>query len=82
VNTYNNLGITLYYLGRSTEALRILNEGVAVDSTYQRIWLTLGFVNSQVGNAEQARQALTTAVQLGADSEVGRTAQEMLGNLP
>jgi predicted Zn-dependent protease len=82
VNTYNNLGITLYYLDRSTEALRILNEGVAVDSTYQRIWLTLGFVNSQVGNAEQARQALTTAVQLGADSEVGRTAQEMLGNLP
>ena len=82
VNTYNNLGITLYNLGRSDEALRILNEGVAVDSSYQRIWLTLGFINSQVGNTGQARLALTTAVQMGADNEVGRSAQEMLGNLP
>jgi tetratricopeptide (TPR) repeat protein len=82
VNTYNNLGITLYNLGRSDEALRILNEGVAVDSSYQRIWLTLGFVNSQIGDTGQARLALTTAVQMGADTEVGRTAQEMLGNLP
>ena len=82
VNTYNNLGITLYNLGRSDEALRILNEGVAVDSSYQRIWLTLGFINSQVGNTGQARLALTTAVQMGADTEVGRSAQEMLGNLP
>ena len=82
VNTYNNLGITLYNLGRSDEALRILNEGVAVDSSYQRIWLTLGFVNSQVGNTGQARLALTTAVQMGADTEVGRSAQEILGNLP
>ena len=82
VNTYNNLGITLYNLGRSDDALRILNEGVAVDSSYQRIWLTLGFVNSQVGNTGQARLALTTAVQMGADTEVGRSAQDMLGNLP
>ena len=82
VNTYNNLGITLYNLGRSDEAIRILNEGVAVDSSYQRIWLTLGYVNSQVGNTGQARLALTTAVQMGADSEVGRSATEMLGNLP
>lgn len=81
-NTYNNLGITLHYLGRSDEALRILNEGVAVDSSYQRIWLTLGYVNSQVGNTGQARLALTTAVQMGADTEVGRSATEMLGNLP
>ena len=82
VNTYNNLGISLYNLGRSDEALRILNEGVAVDSSYQRIWLTLGFINSQVGNTGQARLALTTAVQMGADTEVGRSATEMLGNLP
>ena len=82
VNTYNNLGITLHYLGRSTEALRKLNEGVAVDSTYQRIWLTLGFVNSQLGNTEQARAALTTAVKMGADNEIGQSAVKMLENLP
>ena len=82
VDTYNNLGITLYYLGRSTEALGVLNKGVAVDSTYQRIWLTLGFVNSQLGNTEQARLALTTAVQMGTDTQVGQSAIKMLESLP
>jgi tetratricopeptide (TPR) repeat protein len=82
VDTYNNLGITLYYLGRSTEALGVLNEGVAVDSTYQRIWLTLGFINSQLGNTEQARLALTTAVQMGTDTQVGQSAIKMLDSLP
>ena len=82
VDTYNNLGITLHYLGRSTEALRILNEGVAVDPAYQRIWLTLGFVNSQLGNTGQARSALTTAAQMGANTEVGQSATKMLDSLP
>lgn len=82
VGIYNNLGITLHYLGRSTEALGKLNEGVAVDPANQRIWLTLGFVNSQLGNIEQARTALTTAVQMETDSEVGQSAARMLENLP
>jgi tetratricopeptide (TPR) repeat protein len=81
-DTYNNLGITLHYLGRSTEALRKLNEGVVVDPSYQRIWLTLGYVSSQLGQTEQARSALTTSVQLGADNEVGQSAARMLENLP
>jgi len=81
VDTYNNLGITLHYLGRSTEALDILNKGVAVDSNHQRIWLTLGFVNKQLGDIEQARRALTTSVQLGADTDVGKSAAKMLEGL-
>ena len=81
-NTYNNLGLTLHYLGRSEEALLVLNEGVALDSSYQRIWLTLGYVNSQLGNAAQARMALTTAVQMGVDSDVGQSAMKMLDALP
>ena len=82
VNTYNNLGITLHYLGRSTEALRVLNEGIALDSSYQRIWLTLGYVNSQLGHTEQARMALTTAAQMGVDNDVGQSAMKMLDALP
>jgi len=82
VNAYNNLGLTLHYLGRSAEALRALNEGVAVDPEYQRIWLTLGFVNSQLGDAKEARTALTTAAQMGADTDVGKSALKMLANLP
>jgi tetratricopeptide (TPR) repeat protein len=80
-DTYNNLGLTLHYLGRSTEALSVLNEGVAVDPSYQRIWLTLGYVNSQLGNLEQAREALTAAVEMGADTDVGQSASHMLDAL-
>jgi tetratricopeptide (TPR) repeat protein len=79
--TYNNLGITLHYVGRSAEALRVLNEGVALDPSFQRIWLTLGYVNSQLGNLEQARSALTTAVELGADTDVGQSATQMLTSM-
>ena len=82
VDTYNNLGITLHYLGRSTEAIRRLNEGVAVDPTHQRIWLTLGFVNSQLGDTEQARTALNTASKMDPDNEIGKSAIKMLADLP
>jgi tetratricopeptide (TPR) repeat protein len=80
-DTYNNLGLTLHYLGRSGEALTVLNEGVTVDPGYQRIWLTLGFVNSQTGNLEQARSALTRAVELDPDSDIGQSAAHMLDAL-
>lgn len=82
VNDYNSLGLTLHYLGRSEEALAVLNEGIAVDSNYQRIWLTLGFVNSQLGNLPAAREALDTAVRMDPDNEIGRSAAEMLDKLP
>jgi tetratricopeptide (TPR) repeat protein len=80
-NDYNSLGLTLHYLGRSAEALQVLNEGLALDSTCQRIWLTLGYVNSQLGNAGPAREALTTAVRMGPDNEIGQSAAKMLDSL-
>jgi len=79
---YNNLGLTLHYLGRSTDALRRLNEGVALDPENQRIWLTLGFVNSHLGNTEQARTALTNATQIGSDESIRQSALTMLADLP
>lgn len=80
-NTYNSLGLTLHYLGRSAEALSLLEEGIAVDPGYQRIWLTLGYVNSQLGNEAEARTALTTAVQMNADNEISHSAASMLDKL-
>jgi len=82
VEVHNNLGLTLHYLGRSDEALRYLNEGVNLDSTNQRIWLTLGYVNSQLGNIEQARTALGKATQAGGDESIRQSAQRMLDELP
>ena len=78
----NELGLTLHYLGRSDEALRRLNEGVAADPTHQRIRLTLGYVNSQLGNTKEARAALTAATQIGTDEDIRQSALTMLKNLP
>ncbi len=50
--------------------------GLAVDPTHQRIWLTLGFVSSQLGNTEQARTALTTAIELGPTPTLDSTRQK------
>jgi tetratricopeptide (TPR) repeat protein len=82
VDTYNNLGITLHYLGKSSDAIVRLNEGVAIDPMHQRSWLTLGFVNSQTGDIEQARSALSTAAMINADNEIGQSALKMLEALP
>ncbi len=79
---HNNLGLTLHYLGRSTEALQRLNEGVSVDPENQRIWLTLGYVNSAVGDIAQARVALVTATQTGTDELIRQSATKMLEALP
>ena len=79
---HNNLGITLHYLGRSNEALERLHKGVAVDPNHQRTWLTLGYVNSQLGNTEEARSALTNATEIGSDESIKRSALRMLEALP
>ena len=81
-DVHNNLGITLYYLGRSTDALQILDEGITVEPTNQRIWLTLGFVNKGLGNVDEARTALTKAIKMGPDNEIGRSAAKMLAQFP
>jgi tetratricopeptide (TPR) repeat protein len=81
-SAYNNLGLTLHYLGRSGDALEILKLGSELQPDFQRIWLTLGFVNKGIGQSEAARQAFERAIALGADTAPGRSAQEMLQTLP
>jgi len=82
VETRNNLGLTLHYLGRHEEALRQLREGAALNPDHQRIWLTLGFVSSQLGNVEEAREALTKATETGGNISISESAQQMLDALP
>ncbi|MBQ0756710.1 MAG: tetratricopeptide repeat protein [Amphritea sp.] len=81
-STYNNLGLTLHYIGRSDEALKMLEEGSIIDPFDQRLLLTLGFVSTQLGDTEKARSALKSAVALGADTQVGQSATKMLDELP
>lgn len=82
VEIYNNLGLTLYYLGRTDEALDSLNRGIAIDPQVQRIWLTLGFVQSNAQRTEAARRSLQKAIELGADTPIGREARRLLDSLP
>ena len=79
---HNNLGLTLFYLGRTDEALVLLEQGVAKDPDHQRIWLTLGYVNSRLGNVQQAREALTRATETGSNASIREAALEMLAQLP
>lgn len=82
VEVLNNLGLTLHYVGRSDEALRRLNDGVAAGPDNQRIWLTLGYVNSQLGNVDEARKALRKAAEIGDNASIRQSALNMLENLP
>lgn len=77
----NNLGLTLHYLDRSAEAIRVLNDGLVVDAAHQRTWLTLGFVNRQLGNTEQARIAFETAVAIDGNDSIRQSALKMLEEL-
>ena len=76
------VAVTLHYLGRSDEALSYLDKGASLDAANQRIWLTLGYVNSQLGNVDEAREALNKATQIGNDESIRRSAQSMLDGLP
>jgi tetratricopeptide (TPR) repeat protein len=80
-DTYNDLGLALYYSGDSAEALRVLKEGAEKDPGFQRIWLTLGFVQMHTDERGEARFALQQAIELGGDDEVGAEASRILESL-
>ena len=81
INARNDLGLALYYAGKSGEALQVLRDGTARAPDFQRIWLSLGFVASQSGDTEVARAALTKARELGPDNDIGAEAARLLNSL-
>jgi len=82
VDLYNNLGLTLHYVDRNPEAIGYLEKGIALDAGNQRIWLTLGFVQTSMGEVTAARRALLKAVELDPGSRVGLEAKRLLDDLP
>lgn len=82
VELYNNMGLTLHYLGKSNEALEKLAAGLRIDPNHQRSWLTTGFVNLRLGNATEARAALVKARDVGDDKQIRDSAEKMLAGLP
>ncbi|MEW8027465.1 MAG: tetratricopeptide repeat protein [Candidatus Thiodiazotropha sp.] len=78
VESYNDLGLSLFYIGQSQRAVDVLQTGVSKQPDFQRIQLTLGFVQAQTGNREAASAAFKKAIELGPDNTVGQEAKRML----
>jgi tetratricopeptide (TPR) repeat protein len=78
VESYNDLGLSLFYIGQKQRALETLQAGALKQPGFQRIQLTLGFVLAQTGNNKAASVAFNKAIELGADNTVGQEAKRML----
>jgi tetratricopeptide (TPR) repeat protein len=81
VETYNDLGLSLFYIGQSQQAVEILQTGASKRPDFQRIQLTLGFVQAQVGDKAAAATAFKKAIELGPENTVGQEARRMLGEI-
>ncbi|MET0029446.1 MAG: tetratricopeptide repeat protein [Candidatus Thiodiazotropha sp.] len=77
VESYNDLGLALFYTGEADRAVEILKAGIIQDPAFQRIHLTLGFVLGQTGDKSGATEAFNRAISLGADNKVGQEAVRM-----
>ena len=76
---YNDLGLSLHYLGDSAEAVRYIDEGIKKNPYHQRIWLTKGFILAYgTGDLEGAKAAWEKANALNPESQIGKAASEYL----
>lgn len=80
-DTYNDLGLALHYAGRSGEALQVLEAGAEKDASFQRIWLTLGFVRLQLGQVDAARTALERCLAIDPQSPIAVEARRFLDRI-
>ncbi|MES9814751.1 MAG: tetratricopeptide repeat protein [Candidatus Thiodiazotropha sp.] len=81
VESYNDLGLSLFYIGQSQRAVEVLQTGASKQPDFQRIQLTLGFVQAQTGNKEAAFAAFNKAIALGPENTVGQEARRMLSEI-
>jgi len=81
VDTYNDLGLAYHYLNQTDNAIETLKKGAEVMPSYQRIWISLGFVSISAGNKEEAKTALAKTIELGPDTPVGKEASKMLDQI-
>jgi len=77
----NDLGLALHYSGQSDEAISVLRAGAEGAPSFQRIWLTLGFVSARSGDIVTARDALEKARAMDPNNSIGQEAMRLLGML-
>lgn len=78
IDSYNDIGLAYHYIGRSDEGLKYLEEGIKINPSYQRIWLSKGFILAIRGNIVEARNAWKKAYSLNPNSDVGNSAASFL----
>jgi tetratricopeptide (TPR) repeat protein len=78
VDTINDLGLSYHFVSRPEDALNSLRKGTEIDPSFQRVWLSLGFVHASNRNYTDARVALIKAIELDPTSGVGMEAQRIL----
>lgn len=78
INSYNDIGLSYHYIGRSDEGLKYIEEGIKKNPSYQRIWLSKGFVLAIKGNVAEARKAWEKAYSLDPNSDIGKSAASFL----
>ena len=81
VDTSNDLGLAYHYTGNSDLAEEVLIKGTEIAPSFQRIWLSLGYVLKSAGKNEEAKSVLQITVDMAPDSEVGQEAERMLWRL-
>lgn len=81
-DVYNDLGLSLHYLGNSTEGLRYLDEGIKKNPYHQRVWLTKGFLLAYgMGDIDAAKTAWEKAAALDPESQIGKAASDYLAQI-
>jgi len=78
IDTYNDLGLAYNYVNRPDLAIDILQRGTKEVPSYQRIWLSLGFIHMSAGNNAEAKIALKKAAELNPQTDIGQEAMRML----
>jgi len=79
VDTYNDLGLAYLYTGKAEKAIETIKKGAGMAPTYQRIWLTQGYILLSLKKQEEAKQALEKAVELDTGTSIAKEANRMLG---
>ncbi len=79
VDTYNDLGLSNHYIGKSLEGLKYIEEGIKRNPYYHRIWLTKGFILAYgLGRKDEAEKAWQMALKLDPEGQVGKAAKAYL----
>jgi Flp pilus assembly protein TadD len=81
VDTFNDLGLAYFYTSRPVIAVDTLKKGSETDPSFQRIWISLGFVLASSGRTEEAKSALGKAVEINPDNEIGQESKRMIDRI-